>query len=433
MKSIISEKDISSTVQDFETFCSFITENKLKLTASGTLGKIACFDLNSRMNYPVPNIKNTSFMEKYPSIVLYHTIALETGLLEPSGSKSVLTATEYYTTFEKMSIYSKYLFIFLAWIKYIDSDAIYGHYMNLRWFSYSLIENTFDQIGKAGKPVTIMRPNWHDAISNSEDEPLQYLMNACMLLLHHYRDLGLIEYDDKDVENPRPYRTAVKKLRLTELGILLSPACTARRFTWINVFQEVCLFGDEVALYENDFKPNPPGTLGFLKPFAACFPENEIDAETVNKLLFPQPAVVTDTLIYEFRVNLGRDCYRVIQCGSDHSFEDLHLAIQGAFDFDNDHLYAFSLDGKRRSSRRINSPYCDEPPFADEVPIGAAGLREQQKILYIFDFGDNWMFNITLLAVYKSDIALVRPNIAKSVGKAPEQYPSDDDEGWDED
>ena len=434
MSRIIMDRDISSTVRDFEMLCSYIVANKLPLTPGGALGKKACFDLNSGMAYPVPDAKITNQMYKYPSITLYLTIALATRLLEPgmcTGQKAALTATESYTAFQQMSEYTKYLFIFLAWMRYINTDALYGDSMNRGWFDTSLIELTIEQAGNTRAPGTVIqRSERYDYFLS---DPIQHLMNECILVLHHLRDLGLIGYHEEDMEKLYGYRTVLNKVWFTELGAILSAACSTRRFSWVNVLEADSVFNDdhEIEVYENDFDQNRPGSTGFLKPFLSCFPENEIDTDTINRLLFPQSGSQPKDLVYEFRVSLARDCYREILCGGDYTFEDIHLAIQNAFDFDNDHLYAFYLDGKERSRRSVNAPYSNEPPFTDEVLISEVGLRVKQRFLYLFDFGDQWRFDVTLLSIKSSEDVPTRPVIVKSVGEAPEQYPLYDDD-WDE-
>ena len=434
MNRIINEKDISSTVRDFDILCSYIAANKPALTAGGALGKKACFELNSSMAYPGADAKITHQMKKYPSIALYLTIALETGLIEPgtgTGQKAAITMTESYAVFQQMSEYSKYLFILLAWMRYIDTDVLYGDTMNRGWFDTSLIERTIEQAGNTRSPGNVVqRDSRYDFFRS---DPIQQLMNECTLLLHHLRDLGLVGYHDEDTEKLYEYLTVVNKVWFTELGAILSVACSTRRFSWINVMKADSVLNDdhEIEVYENDFGQNPPGSAGFLEPFVACFPENEIDADIINQLLFPKSGLQPNDVVYEFRVSLARDCYREILCGGSHTFEDLHLAIQKAFDFDNDHLYAFYLDGKKWSRRSVNAPYSNEPPYTDDVLICEANLRVKQRITYLFDFGDQWMFDVVLLSVKSSESIPTRPVIIKSVGEAPEQYPSYDDD-WDE-
>ena len=435
MKRTINEKDISMTVQDFETLCSYITTKKPAITPKGALGKNACFELNNQMNYSVPNAKNTFLMQKYPSITLYLTLAVETGLFvmcQSGKQKPVVTTTESYAIFQQMSVYSKYLYIFLAWMRYIDTDAIYGGILYSRWLGAYLIDSIFKQIKETDTPFTVNRKDRQYAYFNQAKEPIHIVMYECTLFLHHLRDLGMIGFNDQDMEKLDSSTTALNKLWFTELGGILSAACSTRRFSWVNELEanDIHIHNDDLEVYENDFSQNPPGSAGFLKPFKTCFPENGVDADAVNQLLFPQPGLAINDIIFEFRVSLARGCHRVIECGGGHTFEELHLAIQKAFDFDNDHLYAYYMDGKKSSRRSINSPDCNDPPYACDVLIGEARMRIKQKILYIFDFGDRWEFEVTLLSVRNSDALLLYPIITASVGESPEQYPLYDG-GWD--
>lgn len=101
----------------------------------------------------------------------------------------------------------------------------------------------------------------------------------------------------------------------------------------------------------------------------------------------------------------------------------MHLAIQEAFDFDDDHLYAFYIGGNRRTGKPI---YCaeveEEGKTADEIKIADLELFKGQKILYLFDFGDEW-FDIKLLKIDKESPLPLNPVIVGSEGKPPEQYP----------
>ena len=102
------ELSVSLTVKDFETVCSYLTENKITLTPKGDIGKIACYDLNSKMVFPVPGANKNHLIQKYPSIILYLTVALQTGLLEESrgaAQKAFLTKSESYALFQQMTIY----------------------------------------------------------------------------------------------------------------------------------------------------------------------------------------------------------------------------------------------------------------------------------------------------------------------------------------
>ncbi len=60
--------------------------------------------------------------------------------------------------------------------------------------------------------------------------------------------------------------------------------------------------------------------------------------------------------------------------------------------------------------------------------IGTLPLEPGQSMDLLYDFGDNWHFNVTLERIDPPDARTrTRPRILESHGKAPEQYPN-----WDE-
>ncbi|MCO6449405.1 MAG: hypothetical protein J5I90_01335 [Caldilineales bacterium] len=63
-------------------------------------------------------------------------------------------------------------------------------------------------------------------------------------------------------------------------------------------------------------------------------------------------------------------------------------------------------------------------------------LKVGSKFLYLFDYGDEWHFQVRVQKITKdADDDVEYPRLVAAVGEAPEQYPDweDDDEEWDED
>ena len=85
---------------------------------------------------------------------------------------------------------------------------------------------------------------------------------------------------------------------------------------------------------------------------------------------------------YIFKVSLGKGIWRKIKLSFKHTLEDLHDSIQKAFDFDDDHLYSFFMDGKRYSRHAFHSPMCNQGPYVNESIIGELELFIKQKFLY---------------------------------------------------
>lgn len=131
---------------------------------------------------------------------------------------------------------------------------------------------------------------------------------------------------------------------------------------------------------------------------------------------------------YTLKVSLGKDCYRHLTFPGSFTLEDLAGMILAAFDFDNDHLHAFFMDGKPYSDADCYySLYsCEEGLSTNEIKVETLGLTEKRKFLFVFDFGDNWQFKCEVKKI--TDTPEKKPYISNIVGKAPEQYPNYDDE-----
>jgi hypothetical protein len=190
---------------------------------------------------------------------------------------------------------------------------------------------------------------------------------------------------------------------------------------------------------------------------------------------------------YTFHVSLpgaGR-AWRKIEMRADQTLEDLHFAIQDAYEWDADHLYSFFMSGKAWDT---STEYClpegcdpwgipmDDEEF--EEPVGlelneeqrtqlfrildkqfgippeltkgiladfeqqtaieprdvrtttleSLGLTPKQEFMYLFDYGDEWRFKVRVHAINENaDPDAEYPRLVESVGEAPEQYPA-----WDE-
>ena len=193
---------------------------------------------------------------------------------------------------------------------------------------------------------------------------------------------------------------------------------------------------------------------------------------------------------YTFHVSLpgtGRT-WRKIEMRTDQTLEDLHFAIQDAYEWDADHLYSFFMSGQAWDE---SSEYClpegsdpwgepmddeeeewPEPTpeereqalralfgggegmtveemeaalaafweeyLAEEEELGPGNvqtttleelnLKPNQEFMYLFDYGDGWCFKVRVHAITENaDPDAEYPRLVESVGEAPEQYPT-----WDE-
>lgn len=145
-------------------------------------------------------------------------------------------------------------------------------------------------------------------------------------------------------------------------------------------------------------------------------------------------------IIWTFRVKLPltrSECVRVIEIRSTASFLDLHEAIQQAVDFENDHLFEFYL-GRNPGNRAY--AIGREPNWDTFNPIktyrsiklsGVWPLPKGMNLYYLFDFGDNWLFQVNKTR-HKDKIAqpgIVYPRVIEAKGKNPVQYPDYEEMG----
>ncbi len=135
---------------------------------------------------------------------------------------------------------------------------------------------------------------------------------------------------------------------------------------------------------------------------------------------------------YVISVSLGTGCYRHIQISESATLYKLHRVILKAFEFDDDHMHAFFMDNKLWSQWNCYVSSKSEPTdrLSKRYSLQQTGLAKGKKFLYLFDFGDEWVFQCKVLR--EIDETTDIPGVIRSVGEAPAQYPNYD-EDWDED
>ena len=144
-----------------------------------------------------------------------------------------------------------------------------------------------------------------------------------------------------------------------------------------------------------------------------------------------------DTDTHVFRVALSPKLYRDIEIRSSNKLSDLAAAIVAAFGFDLDHAFGFYslLKGNIFASPVKYELFADMPDMADESDAGSvertalsAVFREiGHKMTFLFDYGDTWKFQVGLIGRNAKEKGAKYPRVLKEVGKAPEQYPAEDD------
>ena len=153
-------------------------------------------------------------------------------------------------------------------------------------------------------------------------------------------------------------------------------------------------------------------------------------------IIIPQPAPrghVSRTLVLRVSYRAKPDFWREIEIADDQYLSDLHLAIQRAIDWDNDHLYAF-YTGKRPYDQKteIGAPGGMSRRRADKVTLSTLELRARQKFLYLFDFGDDHLFDIQVMKINPKAPPGIYPRVVGQQGDHLVQYEGEDEDEWDE-
>lgn len=124
------------------------------------------------------------------------------------------------------------------------------------------------------------------------------------------------------------------------------------------------------------------------------------------------------------------EALRTIAIPASMTLDGLHELIQQAFGFGNDHLYGFYMNprnphnGEQYYDPRLTDGWADGYPAA-ETSLASLNLYEGQQLLYIFDFGDQWVFRLTVVR-HLPDERTTKASVVKKVGKAPKQYGDDE-------
>jgi len=137
---------------------------------------------------------------------------------------------------------------------------------------------------------------------------------------------------------------------------------------------------------------------------------------------------VNSSYILKAATGYRKGIWRKIRISAAATLDDLSGAILDAFDFDDDHLYAFYMDEKLRTRGvpTFYSPRCGYSyESADGHMLENFNLTPKQKFLFLYDFGDEWHFTVTVEKII--DEITLEPIIVDSRGDAPSQYRSFDD------
>ena len=135
------------------------------------------------------------------------------------------------------------------------------------------------------------------------------------------------------------------------------------------------------------------------------------------------------TKVFTFRVlvDYHEDIFRDIKLAADSTFEELHLCIQDAFDFDGQQIASFYLSndnwdkGDEISMMGIND---DDATLTlmSNTNLSDKVSDAHEKVLYVFDFLLMWCFYIELVEITEQESIEELPFLMRTYGASPDQY-----------
>jgi hypothetical protein len=388
---VINEDGPGTILRDFETLLDFVGLEGVQVTDTRHFLRVNDLPgLNARLIHPLQLGLKRPQQKSYPHIHGLYWLLRATGLtyLDETGAKPRLALDEEALgSWRGLNPAERYLTLLEAWLLHARTEIL-GERGD--WYSLSLMvwADFFRRIPDGGLPV---------AGNAREEDMLKYFPGLHVLALLELFGLAWVEHGPPEAK--KGWR--IIRIHRTQLGDALLASL-------------VRALSDSMYMYQ--FPEGAEVTFGALQPIIQpFFPEWQ------NNLVLPASEFREG--VYVFNVSLW-EIWRRIAIPARLSLDDLAAAILNAYEFGFDHLWRFSYQTRFGWPMHVNHPYLDDGPWTSEELVGDLPLKPGGHMLFVYDFGDWWEFDVLLERVGPVDPDMREPVILESHGEAPEQYPS---------
>ena len=129
--------------------------------------------------------------------------------------------------------------------------------------------------------------------------------------------------------------------------------------------------------------------------------------------------------------------YRIIAVPGSANLYQFAAVIIESFDFYFDHAFGYYDSKNPVKSKTGFELFADigeesKYPGVKKTPVSAAFLEIGRKMFFLFDYGDDWWFEIELTEFRKPQTRTKYPVLLEKIGESPEQYQSYEDEEEDD-
>jgi len=429
---IISATYPTTLLQDFRIFMDRL---KMKETVLSTknqyMPRELLWELNQLMGLKTNDANPKLDQGSYPLLHMFNQLALAGKLaimIPGKGGKFLLKVTERYEDYLNLTMAEQYFYLLET--LWIDADwgtlqkATHNHIPDVHYIAAIWQELAQSEGGKAL------------SVKDSASYWVKQLWDWGYFLWY-FTYFGFWQFNmDEEALKVSRRNIEITTLNPTEFGISLAAIIFRYRdyLDWnqVNIRKGVWTSQDildglndrsrmmgEKPQNFTELAKSRQKSLGepFYKAFVTLFAPGDLKHSL--------PREQQDTIeggTYLFKVSLSRGRWRKIEMAAKHTLHQLHIAIQEAFAFDDDHMYCFFMDNKKWSYDRYESPLDEDGPYADEVMIGELELYPGKTFLYLFDYGDEWEFKVEVEEINSDKPLPLNPQIVGKRGEAPDQY-----------
>lgn len=373
--------------REYRCFLDYIELNEVQVSKrTGNIGKKNCFALNRMFDIVQERYQSYGRTQDYYTVIdFFYFFSIRGSILQVMNKKGkgiIIQKGQRYSLFSQMSAMERYILMMAVWL---------GEYQEVLADSHSsyMRDRIFEVIKEAKGEEALPDP-----FGGRVASPWGGYYSPAVRLFALFQLIRIEWLEDNEEDKENKFR--IKKLYQTEEG---------------HVWKRLLENQEGEFWYNLDFSTVLPAIRNIVK-------DDSVNME--EKLMsFWEYQVEAGLHTIEFKIMVG-SCIRKITMGDQFTLDELHYLIQKSVGFDMDHLYYFQI-GSRTSKIRYYAPECEDEMWqADTVSLAELLLYEGMQFEYLFDFGDEWRFQITVESILNEHAQ--ECTIERIKGEAPEQY-----------
>ena len=334
----ITDTEPTPLLRDFTTFLQYFNEHHVALTKTNEfIPRKDLFEINKEMTHPTPGTSARTIQPIYIQLHFFYHLALAGKLFQKTarGNQEAFEPTGRLQAYEELKPAEKFFFLLETFWMDADWDII-GSGSGFPPSRY--VSDVLALLGqqKPGMKILLQGGAWNDT-----KPEIAMLLFSWDYFLIYFSLFGFWKVvPDKEVMDRSEYRREFIAQAITPsaFGIQLARKLSQNRdiYQWNKPLRQ--LLGPSYSKNKKRKQGSSDDGLQaepFLLPFQSLFLPGELQRT------FPRGSRAFRDGIYVFKAVVAPKKSRRIELGATKSLLDLHLAIQDALNFDDDHLFSF--------------------------------------------------------------------------------------------